>query len=419
MQRLVKLSAYLICFGLARSSLFIAPIVLANLLAPADYGSLELAQAIGSVGAQVLALGTGALVPLVLVRKLSTVSWRAILWHQLMICTGLAIFAVIAINLETSTAIWLAALATAVLMLQALWSVVLKSLGRAEGALMLEAGFWGGLAIAVWGASMLAVSMAARANWAHGVLALYGFALLLWTAWRWRLATPTPAGLLYTPTLRAGIPLLIASLLALLVTTSGRLALGLASTPETLADYSVLFRATALPVVAHQIVLTAIFRRVFESPMATLQRQLSVIIAGVTLMVILFWVLSDYAASLLGPAFARAFTQYPKEGLLILIQCILWSAIALNDAVNSRSQTAAHVSRASAIYLLISFSLMWWYFSQKPITLTAFVPAHSLTMVGYFLIQVWAMRRQGINLSSTWVLAFGAFTVLSVLAWFV
>ena len=81
MPAFLKLMTYLASFGIARGGLFLAPILLANLLAPSDYGMLELSQAIGSVGASVFALGTAAAVPLVLVRKIAEVSWRSILLH--------------------------------------------------------------------------------------------------------------------------------------------------------------------------------------------------------------------------------------------------------------------------------------------------------------------------------------------------
>ena len=70
MSQILSVFLFLLSFGLARGGLFFAPIILANLLAPSDYGTLEFAQALASFSATVLALGTSGAVPLILVQKI-------------------------------------------------------------------------------------------------------------------------------------------------------------------------------------------------------------------------------------------------------------------------------------------------------------------------------------------------------------
>ena len=347
MHRLSRAFFYLASFGLARGGLFVAPIVLANLLAPADYGTLEFAQAVASVGATVLALGTAGVVPLVLVRKVDSASWGAVLVHQASGVVVLAAGALIGVQAGWPPVVWLAALITGALMLQVLWSVTLKSLGHGEASLLLDAGFWGLLALAVLVSYAFAVPVVARWGWVITTLMGYLIALAVWTIWRLVRAEPHVAGPMYVSTVRIGLPLMAATLLALLATTSGRLGIGLLSTPEMMADYAILFRATALPIVAHQVIVVARFRQIFELPAHELERRLPMVVGLVTASVVLFWLLSSVADVLLGPAFVSAFSRHRAVGLLILSQCVLWSAIALNDLVNARSQTAGPVARAS------------------------------------------------------------------------
>jgi O-antigen/teichoic acid export membrane protein len=412
--RLSRLFFYLTSFGLARGGLFVAPIVLANLLEPADYGTLELVQAVATMGVTLLALGTGGVVPLVLVNKVGSASWPAILVHQIGVVALLAACVLFGTLLGWSPVVWLAALATGALMLQSLWSMTLKSHGFGEASLLLDAGFWGLLALTVLISYLLAVPMADRWGWIITTLLAYFTALAAWTLWK-LMQEETHAVAMYASTVRTGLPLMAATLLALLATTSGRLGIGLLSTPEMMADYAILFRATALSIVAHQVIVVARFKQIFELPVQELERRLPMVVGFVVASVVLFWLLSSFVDVLLGPAFVSAFSRYRTEGLLILAQCILWSAIALNDLVNSRSQTAGRVARGSVLYFALVLPLAWWFLSSRPVTLSLFVPVHSVVMVGYFLTQALVMLHCGIRLVRTWVFTLVGFVAVSAI----
>jgi O-antigen/teichoic acid export membrane protein len=413
MQRLLSFIVYLASFGVARGSLFVAPILLANLLSPREYGALEFAQAVAAVAAPLLACGTAGVVPLVLVRKVDSASWRAILLHQaaaVILLTGVALIAVIA---EFQTAVWLAALVTSAIMLQSLWSVALKSQGRGEASLFMDAGFWVILALAVMAPTALSALATGRWNWVVATLSAYVLSLAAWTIWNAFKSSAAGIGLRYMSTLRTGLPLMFASLLALLATTSGRLGIGLLSTPETVADYAILFRATALPVVIHQVIVLARYRQIFELSATALEKKLPMIVGAVIVSAIAFWLLSDLLSHLLGSAFSSAFARHRTEGLLILSQCVLWSAVALNDLVNARSQTAGPVVKATLWYFVLALPLAWWFLAGQPVTLSLYVPVHSLIMCGYFVTQAVVMWRNGVKLKMTWTLALLGFFAMS------
>ena len=320
MRSLLKVFAYLLSFVFARGSLFFAPILLANLLTPTDYGSLEFAQAIASTGVQFLALGTGSLVPMVLVRKLQSISWHAILLHHTVVALLFAVCGLIGVFAGYSFATCLAMFALAILLLQTLWSITLKSRGYAEASLVMDAGFWGLFAIVVSLAYAFSIPVAERWHWGIGAVGVYLLALLAWTLWHLMQSQKSAEGLMYAATVRAGLPLMLSSVLASLATTSGRLAIGFFATPEMLASYAILFRATALPIVAHQILIVARFRKTFEMPEDELERGMRMIVGLVMAGVVLFWLLNDLVGVLLGSAFASTFVHYRTEGLLILSQ---------------------------------------------------------------------------------------------------
>jgi hypothetical protein len=281
---------------------------------------------------------------------------------------------------------------------------------------MLDAGFWVLLALAVALALSAGVVPAARGDWVLGMLVLYGAGLAAAMLRSMSRIDTAAARRDYASTLRAGLSLMAVTVLAMLAVSLGRIGVGLYSAPEVTADYGALFRATAVPIVAHQIVLVARFRQVFEWPIERVQRALPWIVACVAACVLAFWAASPFASLLFGPAFARAFEQHRVVGLLVLNQCILWSAIALNDLVNTRMQTAAAVARASAGYFLLALPLAAMVLGRGAAGLLSLVMVHSCLMFGYYAVQSLAMWRRGIVLTQTWLVAAASFVVLSLLA---
>jgi hypothetical protein len=131
--------------------------------------------------------------------------------------------------------------------------------------------------------------------------------------------------------------------------------------------------------------------------------------------VVLFWGFSTVLNGLFGPAFSSAFGRHREAGLLILVQCILWSAIALNDLVSTRALISGSVVLASIGYLMVALPIAWAFLSTGPVGLSAYVPIHSIVMAGYFTTQALTMWWHGVGLARTWMLTLVAFIALSLL----
>jgi hypothetical protein len=219
----------------------------------------------------------------------------------------------------------------------------------------------------------------------------------------------------YAETLAAGVPIMVITLFTVLATTSGRLGIGVFSGADMAAEYAVLFRATAAPIVAHQIIVVARYRALFELPLEKVQRQISSIVGLVGLAVIGFWICSDVIAWAFGPAFVYSFQRNQLQTYLILSQCLLWSAIALNDLLATRAGIARTVAGWSAIYFALALPLACWYLAGNVVHLGTFVVTHSALMLGYFLTQAVAMRKAGIRFTATWTLSAVSFGALALL----
>jgi hypothetical protein len=255
-----------------------------------------------------------------------------------------------------------------------------------------------------------------RNSWALAGLTLYVVVLAAFTMARFTPASKDLSLRTYGAALRLGMPLMVVTLFSLLATTSGRLGIGIFTTPEMTADYAVLYRAMAVPIVAHQIVVVGQFRKFFEVSIDHLERKLPVIVILVAASVVLFWALSGPLGWLLGPAFVSAFERYRMEGLIILAQCVLWSAIALNDLISARRLIAPVVARWSAVYFAVTLPLFVVFLVRQEVDMRTFVVSHALLMLGYFTTQALAMSASGVRLKRTWMSTWIAFACLALLS---
>lgn len=415
MKKLKRVFGFLFSFGVARGGLFAAPILLANFLTPFDYARVEFVQAVASMGATLLGLGSASIVPLVLLRHEKALSLKLVYFHQLSCAAVLFLLAAVGLLFQLKAEIWLVALSVSVIMLQVLWSVTQKSRGRGEVALFLDLGFWGVLVTAALVAYAFSVSVSHRGDWIVTAIVLYWAVLVLWTSRHYRAEDSPISWSSYSTTLRTGAPLMIGTLLSFLATTSGRVGVGLLATHEMTAVYAILFRATALPMVAHQVITVSKFQQLFQLSLPQLEKKLSLIVLLVTVCALMFWWAGEYVGFLLGPVFVKTYAAYKREGLLILAQSIMWSAVAQNELLNNRSQTARKLILPALIYFVSAFSLVWLYFEHNAFSLMRFVCAHGLVVVGFYLVQIGVMWSNGVRVCKSWLFAIACYCGMAVL----
>ena len=410
-QRLQRLAGYLLSFGLGRGALFVAPFLLANYLPNADYGLLETALAAASVIASLSTLGTASAIPLVLLGHNSEASMKGIITHHLFVVAASLIFLLLGTAFQYPSAWLLTALLTAGLTMQSLGSIHLKTKGHGDASVLIDAGLLGlmALAISVAHASNASTPM----NWLWSAALSYGVVLVGAYLWIVTRSEHAREPLVWPQTMQLGIPLMMGGLVSFLATTSGRLGMGLIAGPVMTADYAVLARAAALPIVAHQLILIAKFRNLFAQPDAAVERATLQIVLLVGVSVIGFVVFSPWLGVLLGAAFVKAFELHRVACFWIVAQAVLWSAIALNDLVIARHQVMPKVLPYTITLLGLSLFLGWLSLDMAALTLERFVVVHSGVMLFFYMAQSWIMNRLGLHLYKTWLITIAMFIVLS------
>lgn len=408
------LGLYVLSFGAGRGTLFAAPLLLANAMPIQDYGRVEGAQAIASIAANALAFGTTGIIPLVMVGHTATVSLVTITKHHLGIVLA-CLLAMSGMLLWHAPTTWvLAALLTATTAMQAFSSTCLKTEGRSEASVLLDAGLFALMALAAVWARFAAPHHALQ--WVAGAASVYLLALVI-PHWRNLSRSPAPVTARHwMSAMSMGWPLMMVGIVSLLATTSGRLGMSLMAEPSVVATYAVLSRAAALPIVAHQLILIARFRQVFTLDNSAVERTAYRIVLLVGLSSLALWTLAPTLGFMLGPAFEAARLAHQQSSGLILAQAVLWSAIALNDLITSRHQASRAVLPTNSVVLGAAILLGWLHLRSNGMSLDEFVLTHSVVMLCFYVAQAASMRAQGMTFYRLWGSSVAGYLLMCTLA---
>ncbi len=408
---------FLVSFGFARGLQFLAPIAVANLLTVGDYGVVELAHASATLLVAVATLGTNGVIPFVILQSGSRGTLGAVFGHQAaiaMACIAAALAA--ACWRSHASSLVLMALFTGVLALQGLWTYVLRSHGARSVALFVEASPFTLVALAALAAWLSTAALALTFIQAVLLLALCIMLALVLVGWRSE-TRKGPAR--YLETLRAGVPLMLGGMLSLTAYTSGRWGIGLLGGSELTGTYAAIARVAALPVVAHQLAVTAQFRDLFSlSPTKLHALQIRVALFVFAAVVVLL-ILIPWFGFLFGPAFKQAADAHQVATALLLAQVILWSGLAQNDLIASRHDLLPRLLPWTASALLLSMAAAAAVLLSQGVSVDSFAIWHTCVMAVLFAVQCGVMARMGVRFTRYWLVCAGTFTIamMAGLAW--
>lgn len=387
-------------FVVARGSLFVCPIILASTSSAKTYGEIEFSIASATIASALLSAGTLSTIPNARLGQDSSTHHASIDAHLM----GVSILLLCAVApvawLLTFPQVLLFCTTTASILLQIYWSTVFKSDGHGTRSLFMDVGMWIWLLALTATLRLFSIEESSLIGLFVGAYALVLLAPLL-------LKTKETAFLQnaknhYRSTIQRALPLLTASIFAIIATTSGRFGIGLLGTPELVAAYAAVYRVTAIPIVAHQILITSSFRAIFVSTASDLDQRATRVVAAVAGSALIFWIALPHIRHLFGQLFLETTLHHPRGTALVLTQTILWSSIALNDLANNKGKVTHKIVPWLGLNFAFTIPLAGWYLNSNKVDLDHFIYAHSSLMTGYFSAQSIAMFRSGIRLTRTW-----------------
>lgn len=389
----------LIDFVAARGLQFLAPVLAANLLPSNVYGEIEFAHAAASLLGGVLGLGLTALIPLSVVRKDPRYPLKTLLKHQVWIAVVLLLAALACATAGGYTLGGVVAVICAALVLQVTNSYFLRSTGRASASLYLEAAPFSLIAI---GAGFAWLMPSSDPKGQVCSLLIVFVLVQLWQSTRLIRLQDYSGAAQYGVCVRAGIPLMMAGLLSVLLTMSARLGSGLFGNAVVTAELAAIARITVLPMIAHQLVIVAKFRDLYSLPDESLQRLLLGLLAAVAAGGLVLWGLLPWISSWLGLAFADASQAHPEATRLLIAQVLIWSGIAMNDLLATRASLTSLILPWTLLAGLVGLGLAGGWLWAAGADVWRIAAAQTGVMGLVFVVQSLLLAAHGVRHRAYW-----------------
>lgn len=379
-------------FGLAKLSIYFAPLAMASFALPETYAGMELAFALAPFIALVLGSPFLSAVPqLYLVRGEKRVfdlgAGVAAAAASLMTLAGIALL----FAGETIPA--MACFAAACVSVQGAASTLTRTLSRrniaawADGMAALAMFLAAGAAWFVFGSWFDAGD--AAITWAIVSLVLAMVAMLLFRRWR-------------EPGLRArlaaawqiGLPMVINGLFGMVIGSGGRIAFGAFAQPWDLSAYAIGFRIAGLMLGLHQLMITAFFARVYAARTRAFDRTAPLYLLAVAGGGVLLCLASPLLLPHLG---FKALTADRQGALLdwlplIALQVYLWIGFATLELRINRARMARRLILPNLAVTAAGVAGFFWLESTglaSPANIVAFMAVVTALFVAIQIAMLW------------------------------
>jgi O-antigen/teichoic acid export membrane protein len=401
---------FLLAFGVAKGIAFFGPLLLSQIMAIQDYGTVELSLSIGVIGAQILSLGIpGAIPQLILIRKDGRVLDLLFFVIASIGVLGLAAAAVAYLGSDDLLYVF-AGIAIAGAGAQITTSVYYRATGRrfhtlvADNLSLYLFLVVGGLVFAVLGRVPLWPVILGYGGIAIGLTAFSAIGLA---------RTIRPQFLAaHVDARRMGFFMMVNSLAYFTIVNSSRILIGYFLSVEAVSIYSVCFRISIAIFLVHQLVGTAFFKTLYEASAEWFDRYFAILL-GITMAgaAVILTVFELYGAVLL-PGWAGHMDQMSGVLPITCMQVIWWVSLALLELRINR----ALISKQATLWLVACAGLMI-------VALAVLSALHLLTLASAALVfsctlflalqaQLFLLRRNGVPLPKTQMALFAPLVFL-------
>lgn len=395
----LKISSFLLAFGLSKGVAFAGPLLLSQLMAIEDYGAIEFGLSIGVVVSQIMSLGvTGAVPQMMLIKKDRQV--LDILLFQTLV-TGILSF-LAAVIVYAGGLGWsgiFACIAVAGAGAQITSSVYFRARGWPYAIMLAD-----NLSLYAFILIGFVILLAVGAPNAHSVSVGYGavFAAVLVSVATGLMVTIRPGFFrAYMEAISIGFFMMVNSIIYVSLANSSRILIGSFMSLEEVSLYSICFRLSASIILVHSIVVTAYFKKMYEGDPEWFDWfYIRCLAAMLTVAVVLILTFDLFGGTLV----SSWREQLPHLSVILPITCIqaIWwvsmSQIALR-------LDRALITRAATVWLAGCVALMVASLSiLDAIGLLSLVSVSSVfaaTLLLAVQIQLHLLRRSGVNLRRT------------------
>ncbi|AUS05221.1 hypothetical protein [Pseudotamlana carrageenivorans] len=389
-----KQAIFGVVFSFTKATVYLVPLLLADVLSSKDFGVLEYALAgLGMVVNTVINLGVPGAYPYFLLKEKRLDIQTSFKLHSIILLVPLIINQILFFCFQLNINFYLAFNVSFIIANQVFYSTQLKSHEKSLWAVILDSGIY--LVLLLLFVLSFSGFVKININVISYFILFYALVYAVYAIYTFIKYRALIDFNKYKAILKFSIHLLISTFLIFLITTSGRILVEFFFDFNTVGIYAFYFRLAAVVVMIYQIINITFFKKIYTLNPNILDKYYCMFFVLIyTLSVFIFFV-SPFVVKYFSNYFNETFVLNQGTYFLLSAQMVMWIASALNSSIIDREKLASKNNIKFLILIILSVVVL--YFLRDIMHLQTLVLVHFTVITMACLIQYFSLYQKKIK----------------------
>lgn len=380
-------------FTIAKATVYLIPLLLADILSQADFGVLEYALAgLGMIVNTVINLGIPGAYPYFILKENRPDLKPTFSLHALILIIPFLINQILFFVFNLDVNFYLAFNISYIIANQVYYSTQLKSHEKSSLGVIFDSGIYIVLLlfiIAYYSNLILPTIQAINV-----FIFIYSLLYVVYAIKKYNDHKVNSSFKAYKTILKFSIHILISTFLIFLITTSGRIFVEFFFDFKTVGVYAFYFRLAAIVVMIHQVINIAFFKKIYTFNSKILDTYYFLFFVFIFVLSIIIYFISPLFVGYFSEFFNKTYGANRDLYFLLSAQMVFWISSALNSVIIDRENLA--FQNNIQLVILICASALILYVLKNDLTLALLVYYHLTVIFLTCLIQYYTLYRRKI-----------------------
>jgi len=383
-----------IVFTLSKSTVYLAPLIVAEILSKEDFGILEYALAgLGMVINTLINLGVPSAYPYFKLKNNNIAVDNVFNFHYIWLLGFFIISQVCYYTFNFDLSYFIALNVAFVISNQLYISTQLKTKEKISIAVLFDSGVYVVILLFVVLSYLKIVTPSIQVI--SNLVQCYAILYVFYAIYQFLKIDFKEFFNNYHSVLAYSFPVLIGSLLIYFLTVSGRILIEFfLNDYELVGIYAFYFRLSAVIVMVHQVINIVFFKKMYQLNPKVLDHYFSICFGGLYIISISAFVVAPYILPYFSEFYETTKNAYKGVYFLLCSQMVFWIATALFSNIIDREKLANKNNKLFVILLITFLFILWMLKSSLSIEL--FTLIHMIVVFLASLIQIYSLTKKQI-----------------------
>lgn len=383
-----------IVFTLSKSTVYLAPLIVAEILSKEDFGILEYALAgLGMVINTLINLGVPSAYPYFKLKNNNIAVDNVFNFHYIWLLGFFIISQVCYYTFNFDLSYFIALNVAFVISNQLYISTQLKTKEKISIAVLFDSGVYVVILLFVVLSYLKIVTPSIQVI--SNLVQCYAILYVFYAIYQFLKIDFKEFFNNYRSVLAYSFPVLIGSLLIYFLTVSGRILIEFfLNDYELVGIYAFYFRLSAVIVMVHQVINIVFFKKMYQLNPKVLDHYFSICFGGLYIISISAFVVAPYILPYFSEFYETTKNAYKGVYFLLCSQMVFWIATALFSNIIDREKLANKNNKLFVILLITFLFILWMLKSSLSIEL--FTLIHMIVVFLASLIQIYSLTKKQI-----------------------